>query len=113
MRVLIFAILALLPLPLIAATGDFVPLSPIPNLGTSGDITLEQYANAVFMLAISVGAILAVLRIITGGFKYMTTEAVTTKGDARLTIQNAVVGLLLLLSVWLVLSIINPQIADL
>jgi len=56
---------------------------------------------------------LAVLRVITGGFKYMTTEAIGAKGDARETIQGAVFGLILLLGSWLILNTVNPQILDL
>lgn len=74
----------------------------------SGNMT--DFLTAIFNIAISVGAILAVLRIAYGGFVYMTTDAVGQKTNAKEIIQNAVVGLLLLLAVVLILERINPDI---
>jgi len=94
------------------AEGDFVPLVAIPNVNYATR-SLGVYVNSAFNLIISLVAMLAVLRVITGGFKYMTTEAIGAKGDARETIQGAVFGLILLLGSWLILNTVNPQILDL
>lgn len=56
---------------------------------------------------------LAVFRIATGGFKYMTGEAVGEKGEARETIQGVAFGLILLLGSCLILYTINPHILNL
>ena len=74
----------------------------------SGNVT--DFLTALFNIAISVGAIFAVLRIAYGGFIYMTTDAMGQKSNAKGIIQNAVVGLLLLLAVVLILERINPDI---
>lgn len=95
------------------AFAEFVPLAPIPNLDTTDGATLSSYLNSVFNFAISIGAILAVLMIVKGGFEYMTTEAVGQKGAARTSIQNAVLGLILLLMIVLILEVINPQLLNL
>lgn len=95
------------------ALAQFVPLAPIPNLTTEDGATLSEYLNSVFNFAISIGAILAVLMIVKGGFEYMTTEAVGQKGAARTSIQNAVLGLILLLMIVLILEVINPQLLNL
>lgn len=95
------------------AFAEFVPLAPIPNLDTTDGATLSDYLNSVFNFAISIGAILAVLMIVKGGFEYMTTEAVGQKGAARTSIQNAVLGLILLLMIVLILEVINPQLLNL
>lgn len=71
---------------------------------------LGDFLTSAFNIAISVGAILAVLRIGYAGFKYMTTDAAGTKSDAKEIIQNAVIGLLLLLGIVLILERINPDI---
>lgn len=94
------------------AEGDFVPLVSVPNVNYSTG-SLTDYVNSVFSFIISLAAMLAVLRIVTGGFKYMTSEAIGAKGDARETIQGAVFGLILLLGSWLILYTVNPQILDL
>lgn len=103
----------LLFLPLFAVAQEFVPLAPIPGLDTSDDATLASYINSVFYLLIAVAAMLAVIRIVIGGFQYMTTEAVTTKGEAVKTIREAVFGLLLLLGTWVILATVNQDIVNL
>ena len=74
---------------------------------------LAQFFNAAFKTALVVGAMLAVLRLGYAGFVYMTTDAFGIKGDARKDIQDAVLGLLLLLAVWLILNQINPCLLNL
>jgi hypothetical protein len=109
----IAGIITLIASPLYVFAIEFVELAPIPGLNADTDTSLGTYINGLFMFAITVGAFLAVLRIVIGGFKYMTSEAVGSTKDARETITMAVVGLILLLSSLFILEIINPQITDL
>jgi len=112
MRFFIVALLLFVPVAVFAA--DFVPLAPLPNLDTRGSVTLESYINSLFLLIVSVAAMLAVIRIVIGGFQYMTqTQSTSATSNARLVIRDAVVGLILLLSVYLILSVVNPHILDL
>lgn len=74
---------------------------------------LAQFFNAFFKTAIIVGAMLAVLRLGYAGFMYMTTDSFGDKGKAKSIIQEAVIGLLLLLSIWLILNQINPNLLNL
>lgn len=100
--------------PSLAFAADFVPLAPIPNLDTSEDATLGSYINSVFLLIISVSAMLAVIRIVIGGFQYMTqTASVTKTASAVNTIRDAAIGLLLLLGSFIILSTLNREIVDL
>lgn len=93
---------------------DFVPLAPIPNLDTGSNATLGSYINSLFFLIISVAAMLAVIKVVIGGFQYMTqTSSTSATAKARETIRDAIIGLILLLSSYLILSIINPQILTL
>ncbi len=82
---------------------------PLLARAFEGQGSFSDFLVALFNIAISVGAILAVLRIAYAGFKYMTTDAVGQKSDAKEMIQNAVVGLLLLLAIVLILERINPD----
>lgn len=75
--------------------------------------SLSSMINTLFYFAIVIGAILAVIRLVFAGFKYMTTDMWGSKGDAKVIIQQALLGLLLLLAVYLILFQINPQILDL
>lgn len=95
--------------------GTFVPLTSGIEAGPDllvraiSDASLAGFLQTVFYIAISVGAILAVLRIAYAGFVYMTTDAVGLKGDAKKMIQEAVLGLLLLLAIVIILGRINPN----
>ena len=107
--------------------GTFVPLgatagnpnaanSSIGNIfanSCSGNDCLTTLLNNSFKAAITVGAVLAVLRIAWAGYLYMASDIWSTKGEAREILQNAVIGLLILLSIYLVLAQINPQLLNL
>lgn len=81
---------------------------PLLNAAISAG-NLSDFLSRIFAIAIAVGAILAVLRIAYGGFVYMTTDAIGQKQTARVIIQNAVLGLILLLAVVVILERINPD----
>ena len=95
------------------ALAEVVPLAPLPTKFGGDTETLPGYVNTIFLLTISVGAVLAVLRIIWGGFRYMTSEAVGDVKEARSIIVQAIIGLLLLLGIWIILNEINPNITNL
>ncbi len=79
-----------------------------------GSSSLSGYLNALFTLAISFGAIAAVLRLAYAGYMYMgAADMWGNKQKAREIMGNAIVGLLLLLSVWLILHQIDPRILQL
>ncbi|MEK7628506.1 MAG: hypothetical protein AAB421_03755 [Patescibacteria group bacterium] len=100
----------------VAELGQFKPITPnllndVPALGKAiQSADLGQFLNAAFIITISAGAILAVMRIGYAGFLYMTTDVFTQKSQAKTIIRDAVLGLILLLGIVLILSRINPQI---
>ncbi len=110
--VVLVALFAFLAYGGIAYAQDFVPIVPLPDLPIDGSATLPDYLNRVFQLSIMLGGILAVVFLIIGGFEYMTSEA-TGKKDGKERIQNALLGLALLLFSYLILYIINPNILKL
>lgn len=91
-------------IPGIAAAQEskFVPISGemMQRLGIS-DPSLGSYFNNLFDLTLTFAAILAVLVIAVSGLEYMTTEAVSGKGNSKERIQQAILGLLMLLGTWL------------
>lgn len=115
MRIILIFLLILVPTIALAAP-DFVPIVGIP-LSDGGQLgaetSLGEYVNAIFKLAIFIGATLAVLQIMYGGFEYMFSEAAEKKAGGKERITQALYGLILLLMVWLILSIINKDILDL
>lgn len=125
-RLLRFALMAALMSSVVLAYGigvalaqgnGFVPLAEVPAGGRLGNLyqsaDLGQFINRLFTAALSLGAILAVLRLAFAGYLYMTKDSFQQKSNAKEVIGNAVLGLLLLLSIWLILRQINPQLLDL
>ncbi|MEK7461600.1 MAG: pilin [Patescibacteria group bacterium] len=98
--------------PAFAAT-DYTLLAPIPLDGAasapSQTTQAKPYIEGIFKLIIGLATGLAVVMIIFGGIKYMSTDAFTGKSDAKDTIRNAIWGLLLIIAAWLILYTINPQ----
>ena len=66
----------------------------------------------IFNLIIAIAGGLAVLKIIYGGIQYMSTDAFGAKNEAKDTIKNAIWGLLLAISAWLILYTVNPNLVE-
>ena len=96
-------------LPLITFAAGYRPIVGIPGVS---DGNFNEYINAIYALAISLAALLAVIKIIIAGVKWMMTDIVTSKMDAKKDIQGALLGLLVILAAVLVLTVINPDIID-
>lgn len=71
--------------------------------------TLSGYLSAIFKLGIGIAVTLAIFMIVFGGIKYMISDVPGVKVDAKSDIKNALLGLLLVLSSWLILNTINPD----
>ena len=94
---------------------EYELLTPLPGVETSpgsGRATANTYLSGVFILLIAIAGVLAVVMIIVGGIKYMSTDAFSGKNEAKGTIQNAIGGLLLALSAWIILNTINPNLVN-
>lgn len=85
----------------------YVSLIGIPMLGE--DLTFGNYLNALYALSISVAALVAVIKIIIAGLKYMLSDVVTSKQDAISDIRGSLIGLIIVISAVLILTEINPQ----
>lgn len=101
--------------------GTFVPLSDTngsnlaPTLsGFFQSNNLAGFFNAAFTLALSAGAILAVLRLAYAGWLYMgAADMWGSKQHAKEVITDAVLGLLLLIAIYIILYQINPNLLNL
>ncbi len=81
--------------------------------GTNGSLDLGAMLNTAFIVAINVGAILAMMRIMWAGWLYMgSADMWSNKHHAKEVFQDAIIGLLLLLAVWIILNQINPDILN-
>ncbi|MDP2664164.1 MAG: hypothetical protein Q8P08_01880 [bacterium] len=76
--------------------------------------TLPQLVQYFFNFAIAIGGIAAFAMLVLGGFRFLTSAGnPTSQKDAKDIITSAVIGLLLLLSSYLLLQVINPDILTL
>jgi hypothetical protein len=105
--------LALLSLVLFfpfVSLAQFTPLVGIPGVtDTSGPLNFSDYINTLYALSISIAGLLAVIKIIIAGVKYMLSDVVTSKQSAIGDIKGALLGLLIVMSAFLILYVINPE----
>lgn len=89
--------------------------TPLPGVQGGGELTEVNVTNigdlikTAFNFVYSAGAVIAVLSIAIGGLQYMAT-GITGKSQGMDRVQNAIFGLVLLFSGFLILRTINPQI---
>ncbi len=93
----------------------FTPEVVIPNFGGNGEITvtgqtIAQYIRAVFIYFIWGVGILATVMIVYGGVRWVAAAGNAARiNDARETVNNAIIGLIIALTSVLLLNIINPD----
>lgn len=94
---------------------SFVPLTKLPGLSDdTGKRTLADYLNVLFRLAIGIGALIAVIKITVAGIKYMAQDSsFSSKEEAKKDITSALLGLLIMLSTVVILTLIYPDILNL
>jgi len=99
-------------IPICTADQGYTPLESLPPIGPSSGSSsdLASYLQWVFAFGVSIAGILAVLMIIIGGIQYITAYGNSSKiEDAKNRITQALLGLLLAISAWLILYTINPD----
>lgn len=102
-----FLLLFILLTPLFTFAQDPLYLVGIPGVDIGSDF--NTYINALYKLSIAIAALLAVIKIIVAGLKWMLTDLITSKEDAKKDIQGAVLGLLIIIAAVIILETINPQ----
>lgn len=89
-------------------------LEPLPHVSSDGQTTTAgEYIPGIVKLIIGIAGVLAVIKIIFGGIQYMSTDAIEGKSEGKQHIQNALWGLLLIISAWIILFTINPNLVTL
>lgn len=86
-----------------------------PEIGEWWPETVEQavlprYIKYIFNFAIAIGGLVAFGALVYGGFRYITSVgSPTAQTDAKEQIFAGVIGLVILLSSYLILTTVNPQ----
>ena len=100
-------VITILYVPLVADAQRYLVDLPIDTKGS-----FDEYINLLYKMSISIAALLAVVKIIIAGAKYMLSDVINTKGDAKKDIQGALLGLLLIMGAVIILNTINPALSD-
>ncbi|MEK7569073.1 MAG: hypothetical protein AAB497_03090 [Patescibacteria group bacterium] len=95
---------------------NYAPLAPLP-IGDAGAIpanyTLSSYLSGMIKLLIALGAVTAILFAIIGGTQYVAAGiAPSAKKEAKDRIMNALIGLTIMLTSYLLLNSINPDLVN-
>lgn len=100
-------------LPVVSLAQGFESMVTIPGL--SGDPSaggFSDYINALYRLSISIAALIAVVKIIGAGVKYMFSDIVTSKSAAIQDIRSSLLGLLVVIGAVLILSTVNEDLTN-
>jgi hypothetical protein len=106
--------ISLVSAPLVHAQADqagvqYQLLEKIPGTDNLGS-DLPSYLSALYKIALIVVTLSAVLMLSIGGFMYITSAGNTASiANAKGIITDSLIGLVIALSAWLVLYIINPD----
>lgn len=86
---------------------------PIPPMKSGAEVTLNDYVTNIYnFIAMAVG-IIGVLMFLVGGFQYMISAGnKAVSGEAKKTMINAIIGIVLVLAAYVFLSTINRQLVD-
>lgn len=111
MNILYTALAIFLILPTITfAQVTYKNLVNIPGYPEGGTGGINEFVNLIYGIAISIAALLAVIKIVIAGLKWMLSDIVTDKTDAKKDIQGALVGLIIIIAAVIIITTINPTI---
>ncbi len=96
---------------------EYCLLSPLPLDGLdkapTEKATAATFLPGIFKLVIGIAGLLAVVRLMYAGILYMTNDAWDQKSSAKNIIWDALSGLILAISAWVILNTINPKLVEL
>jgi len=88
-------------------------LEKIPGLANTDGSNLPKYILALYNLALAIVVLSAVFMVSIGGFMYLTSAGNTSAmHTAKEVIFNALIGLVIALTAWLLLNVINPDLTN-
>lgn len=105
----VFVMLALVALPLVALaqfpSGGLKDSGPNPVTGVS---TATQLVIRVINILLAIAGLIAVIFLIIGGFKYITSGGnEETAEAAKKTITNAIIGIVVIILAFVIVTVIS------
>lgn len=124
--ILMLAVLSPLGASAQTANPTYTPLEPLPCIpgagvtctngagnptgpNRSGAVDFQNYVQFIFNLIIAIAAAAAIFMIVLGGLQYMTSDSWTGKSDGLGKLKNALLGLVLVLTSYLILRTVDPR----
>ena len=90
------------------------PLGKISSVQADTSTGFSDYLQLIINITIGLTGAIAVIMLIVGGLEYVfSSVSETAKKDAKERVTNAIVGVLIVLSGYLILSTINPKLLSL
>lgn len=102
----------LFPMDIFAQTAEYKMLAPLPGItkdGSNDTSTIASYIPGMVQLIIALAGAMAVVMIIIGGIQYMSSDAFSGKEEGKNRIWNAIWGLMLAISAFVILNTLNPD----
>ncbi len=85
----------------------------VPGLSRGSCVDLKTYVDGVYKLAGTAVGIVGVLMFLVGGFQYMVSAGnKSVASEAKKTMVNAVIGIILVYAAYLFLRTINIELVD-
>lgn len=92
------------------AAYDYTPMQPIPGTDANSSKDFPGYVMAIYKFAIWTVGIAALFMVTIGGFMYFSAAGNTSRLEkAKTVITDALLGVILVLTAWLLLNTINPD----
>jgi hypothetical protein len=107
-----YLITTLFLIPTTIASADQLSYTPIVGIPGVSSGNFDSYITSLYAISISVAALLAVIRVIVAGVKWMLTDVVTSKSEAKKDITSSLLGLIIVMAAVLILTVINPNIVN-
>jgi len=102
-----------LSLPVKVLAGWKLEVGIIPPLNKNAEVSLDQYVTGIYDFAAMAVGIIGVLMFLVGGFQYMISAGNRgMSGEAKKTMINAVIGIIMVLGAYLLLSTINKELIN-
>lgn len=115
MRVLcIVVLMAIATLPFFANAQGWSPEIQIPGNPARQPIQFVAYINSIYKFVSLIIGVLGAVMFIIGGFQYLLSAGNTSAaGEAKNTMFAALAGIIIVLTAFFLLKIINKELVDL
>jgi hypothetical protein len=109
-KYLILAILAILLIIPTVSSALELTYPRVQNLEIRLDMNLNELIAWFYYFIVGISGLAAFSMLVWGGFTWLTSAGSSSKtGEAKERISSAVLGLMIILSSWVILRLINPE----